>query len=175
METVIVAVVCIVLMITGGMTMSQGILSTADSARGGIVQTSQREEEIMRTNIEMVSVNLTSNDTLEVKVSNTGHTKLMSYDKWDVIMQYWGTDMTYRAQWLPYLAGSLESNKWTISSIVDLGTSGGELLDPEIINPGEMATIHCKVAPAVKPGSSGAITISTPNGVTVSRPFTLPE
>ena len=47
METAIVSIICIALVIFGGMTMSQGFLNTVDTSTSGLEEMSQRNEIIM--------------------------------------------------------------------------------------------------------------------------------
>ena len=50
METAIVSVICIALMVIGGMTMSQGFLTSVDTTSAALEELGVRDEEIMRTN-----------------------------------------------------------------------------------------------------------------------------
>ena len=49
METAIVSILCVILIVLGGMTMSQGFLTSADTAALGVEEISVRDGEITIT------------------------------------------------------------------------------------------------------------------------------
>ena len=56
MENVIVSLICIALLVVGGMTMSQGFLSSVDSSQVGLTETVAKNEDIARTELNILSV-----------------------------------------------------------------------------------------------------------------------
>ena len=172
METAIVSIMCIALIIIGGMTMSQGFLSSVDTTASGLETVSERDEEIMRTNLSTLSANLTAPDWLEVALRNNGQTKLSDFAKWDVIVQYYDSGGTYYVKWLPYVTGTPGDNQWTKKGIY-LNAEGQtpEVFEPGILNPEEEIVIEAKLSPSVGAGTTNLIVTSTPNGIPASTTF----
>ena len=103
MAAIVVSIICVAMIIVGGMTLSQGILTSADTAAASAHEISLREGEMTRTDLEVVRANYLSwADLLRVTVKNTGQTKLYDFDKWDFIIRYIDASGTDHAEWLPY-------------------------------------------------------------------------
>ena len=175
METAIVSIVCIALILVGGMTMSQGFLSSVDTTTAGMEDVSVRDEEIMRTNLSTLSANLTAPNWLEVTLKNNGQTKLSDFARWDVIVQYYDSGGSYNVKWLPYVTGALGDDQWTKKGIY-LNAAGDtpEVFEPGILNPGEEMVIEAELNPKVGAGTTNDVIIFTPNGVLASISFTAP-
>jgi hypothetical protein len=171
METAFVSMVCVVLIVIGGMTMSRGFLSSVDSTSSNIDSMSQRNEEIMRTNIQVLNAEQTSNKYLEIWLQNIGQTKLSDFSQWDVIVHHQDNSEIVHVTWMPYNPNSLEDNQWNVKGIYTL-TDQNEVFEPGIFNPDEKMVIQSKIDPAVKKDSTNMVLITTPNGVTVSKSFT---
>ena len=169
METAIISLVCIALVVFGGMTMSQGFITSVDSSANGLEEIGQRDEEILRTELTPVEAVLTSPDTLELIIENTGQTKLSDYASWDVIVQYYDETWTYHVEWLPFISGSPAGNEWDVDWI-HLNEKP-EFYENGVFNPGERMKLVIKLDPAVGPGSTNLVVVSTPSGVTASMYF----
>ncbi|MCK4274570.1 MAG: hypothetical protein KAW90_06710, partial [Dehalococcoidales bacterium] len=76
METAIFSIICIALIVFGGMTMSQGFMTSVDTSTMGLEKMRQRNETIMRTELTPLSAEQPSADTVEVTLENSGQTKL---------------------------------------------------------------------------------------------------
>ncbi|MFC1869711.1 hypothetical protein ACFLYE_00395 [Chloroflexota bacterium] len=173
METAIVSIICIALLVVGGMTMSENFLSSVDSSTVGLEQISDRGEEIMRTELATISATMTAADTLEVALRNRGQTKLTSFSKWDVIVQYYDSGGSYYVKWLPYTDNATPGdNEWTKKGIyLDAGSETAEVFEPGILNPGEEIVIRAKLNPAVGVDTTNLVVTSTPNGIPASISF----
>ena len=170
METVVVSLICIALVVFGGMTMSRGFLTSVDSSTVGLEQMSTQNEQIMRTELSTVSSSMNAGrDTLYVSLQNNGQTKLADFDKWDVIVQYYAGDGTYYTKWLPYNSGTLGDNEWQVQWIHLDGVD--EVFELNILNPGEEIQIEAKLDPAIGAGTTNLVVVSTPNGVPASIAF----
>ena len=171
METAIVSLICIALVVFGGMTMSQGFLSSVDSTTAGMEATGQRNEEIMRTELSMVEASSDKDGNLIVVLSNSGQTKLADFNKWDVIVQYTADD-GYYVKWLPYTSGTPAENEWAVEGIyIDESEGTGEVFEPNILNPGEEVRIEGLLRPEAAKDTFLQVVVSTPNGITVSTSF----
>ena len=164
METAIVSIMCIVLIVLGGMTMSQGFLTSADTAALGVEEISVRDGEIMRTHIDISHVtSLHWSDCLRIWMDNTGQTKLASFDKWDIIADYADAGGSRYITWLPYTSEAVSNNEWEETQLFVNGRA--EVFEPEIFNPGEEMLAHALLNPPPGGVTSGNVTVSAPNGV----------
>lgn len=169
METALVSIICIALIVFGGMTMSQGFMTSVDASTTGLEELGQRDETIMRTELSSVDTGMAAADTLEVTLENSGHTKLADFDKWDVIVQYYDGTGTYYTTWLPYVSGEPGDNEWTVSWIRLNGEA--EIFEPNVFNPGEQLMITAQLDPSVGAGTTNMVVVATPNGIPLSMYF----
>lgn len=173
MATAVVSIICIALIVLGGMTMSQGFLTSADTTAFSAEMISAREGEIMRTDVDTVrAAYLSWGDLLRVTVANSGQTKLANFNKWDAIVNYYDGAGVYHTEWLPYTEGELEDNQWQKARI---GLNGPtEYFEPGILNPGEELVILARLNPPPADGTTVAVAIATPNGIDDATSFANP-
>ena len=172
MEIAVVVIVCIALILFGGMAMAQGFLTAADEAALSVEEITVTRGEIMRTGLSLSSARQVGAGTIEVILSNSGQMKLASFSKWDIIVQYYDADWTYYTKWLPYTEGTLDDNEWQKTGIyLDAGDETPEVFEPGILNPGEEMKIDAKLNPSPQAGTTVEVIISTPNGVQESGSF----
>jgi hypothetical protein len=169
MATAIVSIICIMLVVLGGMTMSQGVLTSADTTAFSIDELSTREGAMMRTGIQVLRAEpLSWADWLRVTVDNSGQTKLASFNKWDFIVHY-DDGGTHYNRWLPYTTGAPGDNEWEKARICLNGQA--EAFEPGILNPQEELVILAKLSPLPGNATTGDVTITTPNGTYDSISF----
>ncbi len=172
METVIVVLVCIALVVFGAMTMSQGFMSSVDSATLSIEDITLTKGEAMRTEISLLSAGRLGSGNIGVTLSNSGQMKLAIFSKWDIIFQYYDDSDTYYIEWLPFTEEILGNNEWQKTGIyLDAGDETPEAFEPGILNPGEEMKIEAKLNPLPQEGTTVDVIISTPNGVNESGSF----
>lgn len=169
METAIVSIICIALVVFGGMTMSRGFMTSVDASAAGLGEIGQRDETIMRTELTPVSASLPSSNTLEVILKNSGQVKLADFNKWDIIVQYYDGNGTYHVEWLPYTEAALGDNEWEKAWIRLNGAA--EAFEPNVLNPNEEMMIRAQLNPAVGAGTTNMVIVATPSGVTASTYF----
>ncbi|OGO20794.1 MAG: hypothetical protein A2Z15_02025 [Chloroflexi bacterium RBG_16_50_11] len=172
METALISIICIALVIFGGMTMSQGFMTSVDASSTGLSEIGQRTETIMRTELTPISTNISlvsGPDPLEIVLENTGQTKIADFDKWDVIVQYWDSSGNYTVKWLPYSASGGGTNVWGVNWIRLDGQA--EIFEPDVLNPGEQIMIKTWLDASVGAGTTNMVVVSTPSGVTSSTYF----
>ena len=169
METAIVSLLCIALVVFGGMTMSQGFMTSVDASTTGLEEISQRDENLMRTELSSVSTSQPASNTLEVILENSGQTRLADFDKWDVIVQYYDGSGTYHVEWLPYTEATLDDNEWEVAWIRLDGAA--EVFEPNVLNPQEQIMIRAQLNPSVGAGTTNMVILGTPSGVTASTYF----
>ncbi len=170
METVIVSIICVVLIIVGGMTLSQGFLTSADTTSVALEEMGARDKEMTRTELtpQEISVNGTGS-VVSIMLENNGQTKLADFKDWDLIMQYYDGLGQYHTVWLPYQSGSPTDNEWTVGGIYLDATP--EAFEPNILNPGETLEILAQLNPAVGDNTTNMLVACTPNGIPVSVYF----
>jgi len=172
METAIVSLICVALVAFGGMTMSQGFLTSVDSTTGGLESMGKRDEAIMRTELNTITASQPSAELVNITLSNSGQTKLADFDKWDVIIQYYDSTSTYHVKWLPYTEGTPGDNEWEkVGIYLDAEAETPEVFEPGVLNPGEQIKIRAKLSPSVGAGTINMIVVSTPTGITTSTTF----
>jgi hypothetical protein len=169
METIIVSIICIALVIFGGMAMSQGFITSVDASAAGLGEIGNRDETIIRTQLSAVSATLPATNTLEVILENTGQVKLANYDKWDIIVQYYDGTGDYHTKWLPYTEAALGNNKWELVWIRLDGAA--EIFEPNVLNPKEQMMIRAQLSPGVGAGTTNMVVVATPSGITASAHF----
>ena len=173
MVVAIVTIICVAMIVLGGMTLSQGILTTADTAAISVESISVREGEIMRTGLEVTrAAKLSWSDYFRATVKNSGQTKLASYDKWDIILNYEDNSGNMCSQWLLYTSSFPSNNEWEKARI---GLNGPtEFFEPGILNPDEEMVILARLLPSIGANTDGVITFTSPNGIYDSLSFNFP-
>ena len=172
METAIVSVICIALIVFGGMAMSQGFLTTVDTTTVGMEEASSRGEKIMRTELSMLDATSNSSGITDITLSNSGQTKLADFSKWDIIIHYYDDLDEYFVIWLPYTSGTPGSNEWTVEGIyLDAGGGTPEAFEPDILNPGEEIIVRAQLDPPAKDTTAVMVVAATPNGIPASISF----
>jgi len=172
METLIVSIICIALVVFGGMTMSNGFMTSVDASTAGLEQAGNRNETIMRTELTSISTNLTlvsGPSPLEIVLENTGQTKMADFEKWDIIVQYYDGSGAYHVAWLPHSAAGGGTNEWGVNWIYLNGQP--EQFEPNVLNPGEQIMIATQLDPAVGAGTTNMVVVSSSSGVTSSTYF----
>jgi hypothetical protein len=172
METLLISIICIALVVFGGMTMSQGFMTSVDASTAGLSEIGQITEIITRTELTPVSTNITlvaGADPLEIVLENTGQTKMADFEKWDVIVQYYDDSADYQIVWLPYDESGAGTYEWEIGWIRLNGQA--ETFEPNVLNPGEQIMIRTWLDPSVGAGTTNMVVISTPDGITSSTYF----
>lgn len=169
METLIVSLICIALVVFGGMTMSQGFLTSVDTSTMGLEEIGQRDENIMRTDLSTVSASQPAPNTLELTLENSGQTKIADFNKWDVIVQYYDDAGIYYTKWLPYTEETLDDNEWEVVWIQLNGET--EVFEPNVLNPAEQIMIRAQLDPPVGAGTTNMVVVATPNGIPASAYF----
>ncbi len=164
MATILVSIICLVMIVVGGMTLSQGILTSTDVTALSVEGISVREGEVNRTGLDAVrAARLSWSDLLRVTVENTGQTRLASFSKWDIIVNYSDAEGAVHTEWLPYTTGNLSDNEWRKAKIGLRGPT--ESFEPGIVNPAEELVILARLDPLPGDNTTGDITVAAPNGI----------
>lgn len=172
MSNAIVTVFVVVLMLTAVLSWSQASVSSVDSGAQSLKDMAEAAQEASRTDFEVIGANNTA-PFVEVWVHNCGRVHLADFSKWDVLVEYYDGNGTYRIVSLGYTEEADPSDEeWTVSTILaDIGMDGGEVFDPGILDPGEVMLMKLKLNPAPGPATINRVILSSPNGVVASAQF----
>jgi hypothetical protein len=171
---VIVTIICIAMIVMGGIVLSQGVLTSADTAALSIEDISLREGDLSRTALEAVrAAELSWSDLLRVTSLNTGQTRLASFDRWDLIVDYTDGGGLRHSRRLAYTDNPPAANQWQVARI---GLDGPlEYFEPDILNPEEELVVLARLDPLPDTNTAAEVTIATLNGVGASISFDIPE
>lgn len=172
MEQVILSLISIAVILTGGMMLAQSALLSADQLSTHLKEMEVRTEELARTAVAATSARAITPwaGVIEVTVENSGQRVLGSFTDWDVMVQYYDVDSTYRIRRLDYVSGtSPGDNQWAVYAIQLNGAA--ETFQPNLLDPGEELLMRLKPVPYLGNGKTILVVIATPNGVTTSIQF----
>ena len=161
MDTILVAVVVLVLIIMSVLTMTFSMFQSANTL-GDAWQSMQTQSiSISETAISATVTGNYSSGLIDVSVQNEGRANLYDYSKWDVIIQY----QSGQSFPLPYVSTYPPgSGEWAREGIF-MADGSPEVFDPGILNPGEVMIVAINPDMEIGIGETARIVISTPNGV----------
>jgi hypothetical protein len=184
MESALSSLILFSVGIFAALTISHSYLDAQDHLWAG--EQLRQTETLARaqTSLAVIDATTQSNGALvSVQIRNTGQTKLADFERWDLVVQYYtepdyyveprGPEQyVYKVGWLPYTAGVLENQTWTVSGIyLNAATLEPEVFEPGILNPDEEMVIRAKLWPTVAMTTTNYITIGSDNGIQVSAHF----
>lgn len=175
MESALASIILFTVGLFAFMTITHTQLSTQDAVWMADQARQERIIERGQTALAAVSSTTQSNGSfVQVTIRNTGTVKLSDFERWDVIVQYYTAPGNYRVAWLPYTPSATpEDMRWTVVGIYHNAAGGqAEVFEPGILNPGEEIVLRARVLPPVGPHTVNRITVTVPNGATVSTAFT---
>jgi hypothetical protein len=165
MENAIATILMIGLLLVGVMTMNSSSMNAVDS-----LSTSWKVMESQESTARQTSIAISSclvydlGARVEISVRNNGQTALAHFDKWDLLVRY----STGNTQWLRYAEAS---PGWWVDGITIYSNGASEVIDPGILNPGEVALIKVWLDPAVNARTNNWLKISTANGIAAETFF----
>ena len=172
MSTAIVTVMMTALILAGVAVLAQGSFTALAQITDAWNQMEDRTSTMARTQVAAVSTSYAT-PTIDVTMLNSGEVPLRDFAKWDVVVQYYETDGTYRSTWLPYTTATpVSDNSWGVVGIYhDAAASKPETYQPNILDPGEHLVIRIVVNPAADAAANNQVVIGTPNAATLSSAF----
>lgn len=172
MAVVIASLMIVGLLLSGVSTIAQRSFESLDMASDAWKRMETRSTAIARTGIQVIG-SADSNPVWDVTVRNSGQTPLADFDTWDVIVQYSLPSGAFQVTRLSYtVAASPADNQWTVTGIfINAGAGTPEVFQPKILDPNEEMVVRLRLFPSPPVGGVRRITISTPNGVSISTMF----
>lgn len=130
----------------------------------------ERSIERIQTDITITDITVLG-PNVDVTVRNDGETKIVEFDRMDLVIQYTSGTMlggfTNHIRWLPYTTDSPQpDNTWTVLSVAD------DVIDPGVLNAGESMNLRVRLAPAVGTPTSNWLQVTTELGISASMFFT---
>jgi hypothetical protein len=162
MDTILVAVVVLVLIIMSTLIITVTVFQSANNLGDAWKDMESQSISISETEIGVLFTGNYTGELIDVAVQNEGRTNLYDYPSWDVIIQYQSGDAFHLSYVEAYPPGSGE---WAIEGIFMAGGST-EVFNPNILDPGEVMSVAINPETEIGIGETGRIVISTPNGVT---------
>ena len=173
METLFTAIVAIALILMAGLTVSQGALSSVDAVGVSWREMTAVAGERGRTELSLIGTATESSGAIaKVALENEGSAKLDSFDRWDVMIQYYDSSGDYHIRRLPYTSDADPgANQWTVQGIYLNATTDPELFEPDILNPGEEVVLKARLSPSVVVTQTMMV-VATANGISATAIFT---
>ncbi len=170
MENAILSLICIAVVLSGGMTLAQSAMLSADQISTEWKKMEVRAEDLARTAIAATDADYTSG-MVEVEVENSGQRTLGKFSDWDVVVQYYDSDSTYYIRRLTYATGtSPGDNEWVVYALRFNGNA--ETFQLGLLDPGEDLMLRLKTVPTLGDNKNMLVVIAAPNGVTTTIQFT---
>ena len=172
MSSAIATLMMVALMLATVSLLAQG--SFTAMAQLSDAWTSEEQRRLVDARTSVTSGGITyATPSVDVTVVNNGDESIRGFSKWDVIVQYYETDGTYRSVWVPYVSGTSPGDgQWAITGIyLDAATLKAESTQPGILDPSEELILRVSVTPAADSTANNRVIISTANGITMSAPF----
>ncbi|HLF26152.1 MAG TPA: hypothetical protein VJG32_07440 [Anaerolineae bacterium] len=167
METAITALLVIGILILSILGLSERSIAAQATISEASRLLQERAGDRARTDLTPLGVTTTPlGDYVEVRLKNTGDTKLADFDQWDVIMQYTDGLGGYHVQWYGYPID------WTQQIYLAASPPTAEVFEPGIFNPGEELVLRVRVSPGVGSNTTNLATVGSPNGITATAVFT---
>ena len=172
MSTAIVTVMMTALLLASVAVLAQGSFTALAQITDAWNELEDRTSTRVRTGLDAVSTSHAT-PTLDVTMLNSGEVALRDFAQWDVVVQYYETDGTYKTAWLPYTTATpVSDNSWGIVGLYnDAAATKPETHQPNILDPGEHLVVRIVLDPAADPSANNRVLIGTPNAATLSSAF----
>ncbi|NLD43869.1 MAG: hypothetical protein GX657_10275 [Chloroflexi bacterium] len=172
MDTVLVALLVMMMMLHGVMTVATGWTSAQELTSAAWADMAARTSERASTGLRIIDVEA-SGSTVLVTVQNSGEVRLAGFDAWDVILHCHTALGQYRIERLPLAGGALPGEGWSVQGLyLQAAERRAEVYEPGVLNPGEEMIIRASLSVPLAEEATHLLVVGTPNGVTSSRQFT---
>lgn len=176
MESVVAAFIMIFLSMFSVLTLASTVISSQDAYQTEMRAMETRIITQSRTRLAAVQGRTVNNGTVvQATLVNEGSEKISDFQMWDVIVQYYDTDLpaaNYYTTWMPYAATSPANGEWTVAGIyADAERDVAEIYDPDILNPGEQIVIEAHLSHTVATASQVQVAVAVSSGANASLVF----
>jgi hypothetical protein len=169
METAITSLIIFGILILAFLGLStRTILTQANLTESSRVMLELHGERA-RTGLTVLNTAVLSGGGLvQVTLKNTGSTRLMDFEDWDVIVEY-SDGGSQKLDWYSY---GVAANQWNAHIYQVAATNAPEVFEPGILNPGEEVVVSVNLDPPVATSTTNALIVTTPTGITTTTSFT---
>jgi len=169
MENGLPAILIAAILMLSTVLMARGGFMGADAIGQSLRGSETRYEEQSRTSLTVTGTAIDGTGAnITITVRNDGQTSIANFANMDVVVQYFGEGGPRYDKWIPYTAGALAADTWTIGAFTN------DLFDPGILDAGESVAIQIRVNPVVGHATTNRAIIGTERGVTVQTSFAGP-
>lgn len=175
MESALVSLILMTALLFSVLTLADNYFTTQDTLRAAHTRMEMQRQERAETALGHVQTEvISSGSILEITIRNEGTSKLVDFDQWDLIIQYYNEAGLYAVQWLPYVASvPPDNNEWAVAGLYQTAASlTTEVYEPGILNPGEEMVLQAKLLPPIGSDTTNMATIATANGYRLTVLFT---
>jgi hypothetical protein len=168
MESVLAAFIIVMVLLFGGLTLSQTFMATQDDITTATREMESRLAERARTDLSPVEAEMDDDsEVLDATLRSDGDTRLTDFDRWDVIVQYTDKDDDYHVEWLDYTTDTTpDEGKWAVVGLyadADAGVEEG--FERGILNGGEEIIIRLRLGDELGEETVNRAVISGTNGI----------
>lgn len=164
MENVLTAIIVIFLLLFGALRLSDRAISSQETLSETWHEQQEGYIEAANTRFSPVESHVAPN-SVTVILHNDGSTRLMDFERWDLIATYYDTSGTYRVEYLPFSELAAPST-WRVAGIyLDAATGRSEVFDRGIWNPGEDLMIEVRQSASIGIGEPFQAVLASSYGV----------
>lgn len=175
MSNLILALISVAIILGAITAFAEGSLKPQGTLTDSFKEMEQRAGDAARSEMSSVSTAVTlSGARLDWRTRNSGQAKLRDFSKWDLVARYHGAVSTQlQVQRLTYTTSNPPAaGQWTVTTIFAGAGAGGEIYEPDIVNPGEEFNVRVTFSPVIGSPTSNSVTVAAENGVSVTAAFT---
>lgn len=176
METVLAAIIVILVILFGFTTLSGELVEGQDTLEVSWREMQARVDEQARTGLTASDSTIDqTGSVVEIAFENTHTERLADFDRWDLIVQYYDESSGYHIEWLTPVSGEPGAGQWSVVGIYqDVSAASPEVFERGILNPGEEMLVRLRLPSPAGEGTTNFATLSTDNGVNAPAFFVRP-
>ena len=176
MAHLVTALFAVALILGGALTITGAALSSAGDMAQSWAKMAKRTGDVARTSLSTTTPAIAGGGTdIDIALRNTGQTPIRDFSEWDVIIRYYATstNQSLKVLRLTHTTSTTPSHgQWNDTGIyLNAGDLEPEVYEPNVLNPGEEMKMRLNIAPAIPATTDNLVIVGTPNGVTLSAPF----
>lgn len=172
--SIIATGISIILLLVSGYIVIAGVNYSVNAAMASTALVQEARQSQADTSLNLSGIVKINDNSFRINASNTGSEAIDNMSAMDVIVRFvdTGSHQSLLGSWLkPCTQDTVQpdADQWYVATV----TSGWrDTVDTSVLMPGETATIVCVFnSHAPTPSDAGTVSLSTPEGVTVSRIF----
>ena len=175
MAHVVVILFAVAAIVAGAVSLTGAALSSASDTSAAWQKMTSRTGQAFRTELELITADVGgSGQNIDISIRNRGQTSLSDFSWWDVMIEYYSQpdNSDLNIAWLSSTSTPPASGQWAVKAIfMNAGTEEAEVYEQNVFNPGEEMTIRLNISPAIPANTDNLVTISAPNGIRLTAPF----